>query len=221
MGADVKLLAGIGALGMLGGGLYATDSLTAGTVYDKPYDQAYSELASMPLLSVTGPSSDGTGGMVVERSAGAIGWRIAVGAVEVGRFTARLSPVGANRTRVIIDFAATPVISSENPLLTSELMTSFARLAMVEQVDARLENRAPDMHEIHLASARHLQANPAQLKDFGGALQAQFKQVEKRLKEDSVASVEWEATVSDIRANHASPPRLEDATRPSVVFPEN
>ena len=221
MGADVKLLAGIGALGMLGGGLYATDSLTPGTVYDKPYDQAYAELSSMSLLPVTGPASDGTGSILVERSAGAIGWRIAVGAVEVGRFTARLSPVGANRTRVIIDFAATPVTESENPLLTSELMTSFARLAMVEQVDARLENRAPDMHEIHMASARHLQANPAQLKDFGGALRAQFKQVEKRLKEDSVSSAEWDKTISDIKADTASPPRLEDATRPSVVFPAN
>ena len=206
---------------MLGGGLYATDSLTAGTVYDKPFDQAYAELADMPLLPAAGAADPGSGSMVVERGAGSIGWRIAIGTVEVGRFTARLSPVGADRTRVMIDFEATPILSSENPILTSELMTNFARLAMVEQVDARLENRAPDLHEIHMASARHLQANPAQLKDFGGALQAQFKQVEKRLKEDSMSSAEWDKTISDMKANTASPPNLEDATRPSVVFPEN
>ena len=206
---------------MLGGGLYATDSLTAGTVYDKPFDQAYAELADMPLLPAAGAADPGSGSMVVERGAGSIGWRIAIGTVEVGRFTARLSPVGADRTRVMIDFEATPRLSSENPILTSELMTNFARLAMVEQVDARLENRAPDLHEIHMASARHLQANPAQLKDFGGALQAQFKQVEKRLKEDSMSSAEWDKTISDMKANTASPPNLEDATRPSVVFPEN
>ena len=206
---------------MLGGGLYAADSLTAGTVYDKPFDQAYAELADMPLLPAAGAADPGSGSMVVERGAGSIGWRIAIGTVEVGRFTARLSPVGADRTRVMIDFEATPILSSENPILTSELMTNFARLAMVEQVDARLENRAPDLHEIHMASARHLQANPAQLKDFGGALQAQFKQVEKRLKEDSMSSAEWDKTISDMKANTASPPNLEDATRPSVVFPEN
>ena len=206
---------------MLGGGLYATDSLTAGTVYDKPFDQAYAELADMPLLPAAGAADPGSGSMVVERGAGSIGWRIAIGTVEVGRFTARLSPVGADRTRVMIDFEATPILSSENPILTSELMTNFARLAMVEQVDARLENRAPDLHEIHMASARHLQANPAQLKDFGGALQAQFKQVEKRLKEDSMSSAEWDKTISDMKANTASPPNLEDATRPSVIFPEN
>lgn len=206
---------------MLGGGLYATDSLTAGTVYDKPFDQAYAELADMPLLPAAGAADPGSGSMVVERGAGSIGWRIAIGTVEGGRFTARLSPVGADRTRVMIDFEATPILSSENPILTSELMTNFARLAMVEQVDARLENRAPDLHEIHMASARHLQANPAQLKDFGGALQAQFKQVEKRLKEDSMSSAEWDKTISDMKANTASPPNLEDATRPSVVFPEN
>ena len=206
---------------MLGGGLYANDSLTAGTVYDKPFDQAYAELADMPLLPAAGAADPGSGSMVVERGAGSIGWRIAIGTVEVGRFTARLSPVGADRTRVMIDFEATPILSSENPILTSELMTNFARLAMVEQVDARLENRAPDLHEIHMASARHLQANPAQLKDFGGALQAQFKQVEKRLKEDSMSSAEWDKTISDMKANTASPPNLEDATRPSVVFPEN
>ncbi len=44
----MKLLAGIGALGLLGGGLYASDALTAGTVYDKPYAKAYADLADMP-----------------------------------------------------------------------------------------------------------------------------------------------------------------------------
>ena len=217
----MKLLAGIGALGMLGGGLYATDSLTAGTVYDKPYAQAYAELADMPLLPAAGAAEPGSGTTVVERGAGTIGWRIAVGPVEVGRFTARLSPVGADRTRVIIDFAATPVVASENPILTSELMTNFARLAMVEQVDARLENRAPDMQEIHWAAARHLQAHPEQMKNFGGALQSQFRQVADRIKEDSASSEDWQARVRELEAAHDSAPKLEDATRPAVVFPTN
>ena len=217
----MKLLAGIGALGMLGGGLYASDALTPGTVYDKPYEQAYAELADMPLLSASGFADSVSGVTVVERNPGSIGWRIAVGPVEVGRFTARLSPAGANRTRVTVDFAATPVTSSENPILTSELMTNFARLAMVDQVDARMENRAPDMQEIHLAAARHLQANPAQLKAFGGALQAQFQQVDRQLRADTAASAEWEAQMEDFKARHAPPPNPADATRPTTVFPEN
>ena len=83
----MKLLAGLGALGMLGGGLYASDAFTPGTIYDKPYEQAYAELADMPLLPVTGASEGGSGSMVVERKAGSIGWRISMGPVDVGRFT--------------------------------------------------------------------------------------------------------------------------------------
>lgn len=206
---------------MLGGGLYATDSLTAGTVYNKPYSRAYAELADMPLLPAAGAAEPGSGSMVVERGAGQIGWRIAVGPVEVGRFTARLSPVGADRTRVTVDFAATPVVASENPILTSELMTDFARLAMVEQVDARMENRPPDMREFHMAAARHIQAHPEAMKNFGGALQAQFKQVEQRLKQDSAASAELESTMRDFESKYGPAPKLEDATRPAVVFPTN
>ena len=215
----MKLLIGTGLIGLLTGGLYATDALTAGTVYDKPYDQAYSELAAMPLLAVTGGSENGAGSTLVEQGAGSIGWRVAVGTVEVGRFTARLSPVSANRTRVLVDFAATPAESSANPILSSELMTNFARLAMVEQVDARLENRAPDMREIHNAAARHLQANPEQLRAFGGAVEAQFKAVDSMLRDDK--SAEWAARLKKIELNNAPPPNPADATRPSVAFPDN
>lgn len=212
----MKLLAGMGALGMLGGGLYATDSLTAGTVYDKPYEQAYAELAEMPLLPISGGPQPGSGSTVVERGAGTIGWRIAVGQVEVGRFTARLSPVGTDRTRVLIDFAATPIASSDDPILSSELMTNFARLAMVEQVDARLENRSPDIREIHMSAARHLQAHPDQLKQFGTAVQSQFRQVDEMLRDDQ--SAEWDETLREIKIRHAPPPDPADAVRPSTTF---
>lgn len=213
----MKLLAGLGALGMLGGGLYATDSLTAGSVYDKPYAQAYAELETMSLLPITGAPGSGTGSTVVERGAGTIGWRIALGPVEVGRFTARLTPVGTDRTRVIVDFAATPVASSANPILTSELMANFARLAMVEQVDARMENRPPDMREIHWAAARHLQANPAQMAQFGDAIETQFRQVDEMLRAgDPADSADWEQRLRDIERNGARLPRTEDATRPTT-----
>ncbi len=210
----MKILAGLAALGMLGGGLYATDALTAGTLYEKPYEQAYAELASMPLLPVAGPAHPGSGSMVVEREPGTIGWRIAVGSVEVGRFTARLSPAGARRTRVSVEFATSPAQIGVNPILASELMTNFARLAMVEQVDARLENRPPDMGEIHLAAARHLQANPEQLRAFGGAVQAQFQRVDSMLRADQ--SPEWAERLERIEKSYAPPPYPEDATRPTT-----
>lgn len=216
----MKLLAGLGALGLVGGGLYASDALTEGTVYAKPYGQAYEELAAMPLLPVTGHTESSNGSMVVERAPGRIAWRISAGQMELGHFTATLSPVGADRTRVIIHFAAAPAVESRNPILSSQLMTDFARLAMVEQVDARLENRAPDLREIHWAAARHLQANPQLMTEFGTALQAQFKQVEQQLNEGSMSTAEWDAELADIKARHASPPSTADAVRPAIVFPQ-
>lgn len=212
----MKLLAGIGALGMLGGGLYASDALTAGTVYDKPYAQAYGDLAEMPLLPAAGASGSASASMVVERRSGSIEWRVAVGQYEVGRFTAALSPVGQDRTRVIVDFVATPPEASLNPILTSDLMTDFARLGMVEQVDARMENRAPDLREVHWAAARHLQANPAQLAQFGDAIDAQFKQVDSMLRDDSAELAEWEKSLRDIKIRHAPPRDPAAATRPTT-----
>lgn len=217
----MKVLAGLGAMGMLGGGLYATDALTAGTVYDKPYARAYADLAAMPLLPVTGAAHNSNGSMVVQQGAGTISWRLSLGTTEVGLFTARLSPVGTDRTRVLVDFAATPPGDAQNPILSSELMTDFARLAMVEQVDASLEGRAPDVREIHMNAARHLQANPAQVKQFGQAVDAQFKSVNDMLRQDPAELAEWESTMKDMKANYGPPPRPEDATRPSVVFPQN
>lgn len=205
-------------MGMLGGGLYATDALTAGTVYDKPYQQAYEELVAMPLLPVTGIAEPGSGSMVVERAPGKIGWRISVGQMEVGRFTASLSPVGGNRTRVLIDFATIPAEAGQNPILTSKLMTEFARLAMVEQVDARMENRAPDIREMQWSMARHIQANPAQMREFGGAIDAQFKEVDKMLRENSADTTEFNERLRNIEISYAPPPRPEDATRPAVTF---
>lgn len=216
----MKLLAGIGALGMLGGGLYASDALTAGTVYDKPYEQAYTELATMPLLPVTGATEGDSGSMVVERGAGTIGWRVSLANVELGRLTARLSPVGTDRTRVLLDFkASTPPEAGKEPILSSDLMRDFARLALVEQVDARLEDRAPDMQEIHMAAARHLQAHPEQVKQFGTAVQTQFRQVDEMLRADK--SAEWKETMRDIKIRHAPPRNPADAARPTTVFPDS
>lgn len=212
----MKLLAGLGAIGVIGGGLYASDALTEGTVYAKPYAQAYEELAAMPLLPVTGNTESGNGSMVVERAPGRIGWRISAGQLELGHFTATLSPVGIDRTRVIIHFAAAPAVESQNPVLSSQLMNDFARLAMVEQVDARLENRAPDLREIHWAAARHIQANPQLLADFGGAVEAQFNQVDAMLRDDPAQMAELEQQINDLARAHAPPRTPESATRPTT-----
>ena len=181
----MKILAGIGALGMLGGGLYATDALTAGTVYDKPYEQAYAELAEMPLLPATGTSVDGSGSITVERGAGAdqladFAWHgrgrpLYRAANQVGAHE-RSCAGGVRR--------ATPMVDGPNAILQSELMTEFARLAMVEQVEARMENRPPDLREVHLAAARHIQAHPEQVKAFATAVEGQFAQVDQMLRAD-------------------------------------
>ena len=53
----MKALIGISAMGMLGGGLYAGDAFTPGTVYDKPFNQAYDDLSAMKILPLFGPSA--------------------------------------------------------------------------------------------------------------------------------------------------------------------
>ena len=213
----MKWVIGVAGSGLLAGVLYASNAFAPGAVYDKSFDQAYAELSTMPLLPPIGPAGEGAATM--NRAAGSIDWRLAIGTTEVGRFTARLSPVGANRTRVVVEFASASTAPGNDPILSSELMTNFARLSMVEQVDARLENRPPDVREIQEAAARHIQANPAQLEAFGGAVGAQFRNVDSMLQADQGAATI--AAIKDLQARHAPPPNPQDATRPSVVFPEN
>jgi hypothetical protein len=169
----VKLFLGIGASGALLGGLYAGDALTAGTVYDVPIEQAYGELASMPVPDALVPAAAGIDATEVDarRADGAIDWRFRVRGEEVARFTARLSPEGPGRTRVRIDYVAGEPATPELRHLTGATLTrDFARIAMREQVEAQLERRPVDRERIANALARHAADHPEQVKEYGQAI---------------------------------------------------
>jgi hypothetical protein len=154
---------------MLLGGLYASDALTTGRVYDIPLEQAYSELASM---EVPGPLLGATAGVYatsvsVRRLPQAISWQFQVGGVDVASFTARLSPEAPGRTRVRVEYTPGEPLPPELQQLTSATLTrDFARIAMSEQVDAQLEHRPVDEVEMAHAMARHAAAHPEQVQEY-------------------------------------------------------
>lgn len=223
-GQSVKLLIGLAGSGLLAGWLYASDSLTQGEIYDKPFDQAYAELSSMPARPFMDDTDDTpTGrGVKVRRNTNSIDWHLMVGETEVAIFTAQLQAVDKYRTRVKIDFKPVKQPASDDgrpnftQIQSSALMTDFARIAMAEQVDARLDNRVPDMRAIYGAMGRHLGANPAQLGEFGLALEGTMNGVADTIRGNSVP-------VDPLPPIPTStvPPTMQDATRPSVILPSN
>ena len=207
---------------MLLGGLYASDALTRGQVYDVPLDQAYGELASMPVPPALVQATTGTDGTEIEvrRSPQSIGWHFKVRGQEVAVFSARLSAEGPNKTRVIIDYSPGEPLSPELARLTSATLTrDLARIAMSEQVEAHLEHRPVDEREIADALAQHAAAHPEQVREFGLAVGGMMKDLRRQIDENS-------PEISGSAGDQAEPPGLNQsamdaATQPSVVLPIN
>lgn len=70
---------------LLGGGLYASDVFTPGSVYDKPFVEAYDDLSRMKLLPLLGQSAPyrvkrpDIAAMTLTRTSDSLNWRIAIG----------------------------------------------------------------------------------------------------------------------------------------------
>ncbi len=208
---------------MLLGSLYASDALTAGRVYDVPLEQAYSELSSMPVPSLLVQATTGTDAtsVAVRRSARAIDWHFQVRDQDVAVFTVRLSPEGADRTRVRVGYTPGEPRSPELAHLTSTTLTrDLARIAMSEQVEAQLEHRPVDEDEIVDALARHAAAHPEQVREYGLAAGEMVKDMWGEIYENS-------HDLSGHAPQASGPPpglnqsAMDAATGPSVVLPIN
>jgi hypothetical protein len=173
---------------MLLGGLYASDALTSGQVYDVPLAQAYSELSTMPVPRVFMQAATGSGApaISIRRSAQAIDWQFKVRGQVVATFTAHLSAVGPDRTRVRIEYARGEPLSPElRHLSSASLVRELARLAMTEQVEAQLEDRPVDQDRIADALARHAAAHPEQIQEFERAMGEMVLGLHRQVNETS------------------------------------
>jgi hypothetical protein len=209
---------------MLLGGLYASDALSAGQVYDVPLEQAYSELSSMPLPDpLISPVSRGDAASVaVRRSPRSIDWHFQIAGQDVAVFTATLSSEGADRTRVRIAYTPAEPPSPELGQLTSTaLVRDLARIAMTEQVSAELENRPVDRDKIVDALARHAAAHPDQIREFsrgaGEMVAGLHGQIHENSKDLPIAAESLEAPVP-LGLDHSA---MNAATRPSVELPSS
>jgi hypothetical protein len=204
------------------GGLYATDALTRGEVYDLPFEQVYSELAAMPLPGeVTQVSSAGAGETVeVRRDPDAIHWIFLAGGEQTGRFTAQLSREGAQRTRVIVDFEAGPALTPElAPLSESKLMRKLAAAALAEQVDSRLERRPFEASGFMTRAAEHLQNNPQDLEDYGASIRETMVGLSEQIRANS-EGLPPSGSVPTYQPQPVGKPNP-DATRPSLDLSRN
>ena len=219
----MKVLVGIGGSGLLLGGLYAGDALTAGQVYDIPLAQAYSELSSMPLPSSLVQTTSGTGAasVAVMRSAQVIEWHFQIGGKDVALFTARLSAEGLARTRVRVSYTPGDTLPPELAHLAStSLLRDLARIAMSEQVDAQLEHRPLDQSDVVDSLARHAAAHPEQVREFELAVGDMMKDMRSQIFENS-RDLSSDAAQSDSLPPGLNQSAMDAATRPSVVLPVN
>ena len=203
------------SLAAVAGGLYASDALTRGEVYDLSYDQAFAELSTMPLpTEVTQLSARSAGSRVEVRTQGSvIAWRFLDDGRENGRFTATLSRESDAQTRVIVDF----VLGSDAPegvlrISDTALMRKLAAAAMAEQVDSRLEGRPFEQSGFMQRAAEHLQNNPEHLKEFGNAVGQTMNDLYSQAQDTASSMPAYEQPVGK-----PSP----DATRPSVDLSNN
>ena len=183
----MNLSIGLAGSALLVGGLYATDALAPGRTYDIPLEQAFDELSSMPVpdgLAATGAGA--APAVVVERTPSAIHWQFRVRGQDVALFTARLTPEGAGRTRVRIEYSPREPSSPElRRLASAGLVREFARLEMSEHVEARLERRPVDRTEVAAALADHIAANPEQVREYGRAMGEMVADLHRQINENA------------------------------------
>lgn len=199
------------AAALAGGALYASGVFARGTVYDKPFARAYADLSTMSVSAFVDDKDRVITSALeplhadVTRAPRSIGWDVRYGPTKIGKVIAQLTPVGSTRTRVVIDVI--PVAdgdpeASKSPSIGSD----FARVAVTELIDARLENRQPTAKAIGVRMAMRMSTQPGQLRDFGAVV------------EQSVGQTAGVMRKTNELAAERRPVTTADATRPSVAF---
>lgn len=208
----MKALIGLGAAAASLVGVHASGVLDRGEVYAKPYSVAYAELATMPVP----PEAIGLAGaeaVEVEERPGRIDWIFRMPGGQTARFSATLSEEDRRHTRVEVEFSAgDPAGDAADRLINSDFLRSTARLALAEQVDARLDNRPFNSMKFGQALAEHQKANPQEVERLGHAVGGMFNQVAEQVRANSELDGSAQPGPPDRRA-------MEAATRPMINPP--
>lgn len=208
----IEGLVGLSLATAAAGGLYASDALTRGEVYDLPFEQVHGELAAMPLPDdVTQVSAAGVGRDIeVHPDQAAINWVFLSNGEQTARFTATLSREGERRTRVVVDYVAGPALPDEMFRISdTTLMRKLAAAALAEQVDSRLERRPFERSGFMTRAAEHLQNNPDAVREYGNAVRDMMIDIADQARANAEAST---GPAFDPPVGRPSP----DATRPTL-----
>lgn len=204
--------------GVVAGGLHVSGVLETGQVYAKPFDQAYAELASMPMPP-TMRQAAGAGDVEVRRTVSSIEWHIRRKDADLYVFTANLSAPDAYHTRVKVNFAVGDALDDQSRrLIGSDYMTSTARLAMTEQLAAELEDRSFDINRFGQKLAVHAQGHPEEMRAFGNEIREMFIHNAETIRANSSADYDLPPAY---RQQYETRRSMEAATRPMTQLPVN
>lgn len=195
------------------GGLYASDALTVGKVYDLPAAEVRSELVAMPLfpelIAVAGVSDAAS--VEIDQGASWVRWQISSGDRTVSRFTAHFSSEAPGRTRVTLEQdKLDPGTDRARRISETKFMRGYTQSSFAEQIDARLEGRAYDRANVMQTFGEHHARNPEEVRELGLAVGEMFNEVSN----EAMFAVHSGGLVeADVRL------QMEAATRPSIELP--
>ena len=165
-----------------GGGLYVGVG-NRGIDYDGSLAEVRAELVSMPLPDELQESiEEGRGSVETDTSdSDKVSWRFYVEDHELGRVTAKLSPVDSDTTNVQVEWdpgAALPKGSNSRAVAMQPLVEQVAETFVAEQIDASLEDRPFNKRVVALQLAAYVGSHPKEMRQYMARVQALAEEAE-------------------------------------------
>lgn len=190
-----------GAAAVLGGVLYGAGVFDGGEVYNLPVAQVYAKLEYMPMPPELKEHFEPYRGdeVRVDRVPNeSVTWRFTQEGHELAQFRARLSPEGAARTRVNVDFeVGDDAPALEGAVYSGPFVAKLAEIFMTEQVDSQLENRPYDKLRMAVAVQTYITTHPGEvdgyLANLGSmaadleSMQAEVNETFEQVRDDAAA----------------------------------
>ena len=209
----LKTLILITASSVAVGGLYAGGAFDRGEVYAMPLSLVRARLVSVQFPAMAAMAAAGTDRAIrANVSDNRVRWTLneRTGAT----FTATMQPEGPLRTRVVLDYQPGETGDGHaERLLATAFMRDFAETSFREEVDARIEGRAPDHDRALQDFAARTAADPSYVRELGLAVEGMMNDVHEQAQGMQPSA--------DYRSAVSTQENMRAATRPSVVLPTN